>query len=435
MNYIAFKKFLTASGLSTRRFADLVGVGKTSIHRLAQPEHGGLTPTYVRSITPHVMRAARESLRTAGASEDEIHRILLDIFDEEFVPAPVRRAALTHDMLRFFGLERDPFAPPRDVSEVYLTDEMEQVLAALDDAIRFQGFMAVLAPVGAGKTVIKNLLMTSPRSQVPKVPSVRSANSDLGHETWGLGLTVLGPSFPDTSRITTAGIVSYILEHFGLKPRRSLVLAQRQLEDHLGQITEQGASVALCFDECHRLSDATLTALKNFYELGTGGFERYLGLVLFGQPRFLERLKLPRFREIAERLAIHELPALTAAESEGYLTHCLTNVLPSGPPANGPIPATGPKSKVQSPKSGPVLTSDNGPRALDPPPPTLDLRPWTLDKLFTPEALRLITARASTPLAIANLASAAMIEAYKKGERRVLARFVPDTAGPKTSRL
>ena len=55
--------------------------------------------------------------------------------------------------------------------------------------------------------------------------------------------------------------------------------------------------------------------------------------------------------------------------------------------------------------------------------------------LFHSDAVRLITARVSTPLGIANAAAAAMLEAYKKGERCVLARFVRDETVPRTSRI
>ncbi len=64
----------------------------------------------------------------------------------------------------------------------------------------------------------------------------------------------------------------------------------------------------------------------------------------------------------------------------------------------------------------------------------MDFGPGTLDGIFDPQALSLIAARASTPLAVANLASAAMIEAYRKGERRITGRFVRADTGPRTLR-
>jgi type II secretory pathway predicted ATPase ExeA len=476
MNYLSFKKFLASAGLSTRRFGDLCGIGKTTIHRLAQAHHAGLTPKYVKSITPTLQRACLDHLQKTGAPADAAHLILSDIFGEEFTPSIVTRAVLTPDMLRFFGLAHDPFAAPRNPNEVFFTPAMEQVKTALDDAVKFQGFMAVLAPVGAGKTVIKNL-MTSPRSKVrsprsesPSSPPyeggvaavsadgvVLSTNAQpsknsppmLGGVAEGRGglfqdQIILSPKFADPAKITAAGIVAYILEAFHLKPRRSLVLAQRQLEDHLAELD---TPVALCFDECHRLSDTTLSALKNFYELGTGGFQRYLGLVLFGQPQFAARIALPRFREIAERLAVFELPPFSAEDTAKFLDHCLTRALPARPstsglfPANGAFTLTGEgappfpcsKFEVQSSKSvcpDPLLEiSGSGPS-------TLNLEHGTLNpSVFTDDALRAISSRASTPLAVANLAAAALIEAYKKGERQVTARFVPDDRGPRANKV
>jgi type II secretory pathway predicted ATPase ExeA len=272
------------------------------------------------------------------------------------------------------------------------------------------------------------------------------------------------------SRLTAAGIVACVLEELGVKPRRALVLAQKQLEQHLAALAQNNITVALCFDECHHLNDTLLTALKNFYELGTGGFERYLGLILFGQPRFAARLELPRFREIAERLVCLGLPAFSARDIENYLAHCLQNAHLNTPengaaglPPEGAIPPLisdfgfgisdlvrgpsvsagleSPGSRVQNPGSEPGATAgcisphvskgellnvaDENPQSQIPNP-----------KLFTPEALTLILARASTPLGIANAAAAAMIEAYKKGERSVLARFVgTDKTGPRAHRV
>ena len=68
-------------------------------------------------------------------------------------------------------------------------------------------------------------------------------------------------------------------------------------------------------------------------------------------------------------------------------------------------------------------------------PGTWDIGLGTGIRIFDPDAIALILARASTPLGIANAASAAMIEAYKKGERCVLARFVGDDTGPKAMRV
>jgi type II secretory pathway predicted ATPase ExeA len=251
---------------------------------------------------------------------------------------------------------------------------------------------------------------------------------------------VLTPKFADTSRITAAGIVAYILESFHIKPRRSLVLAQKQLEEHLAELT---TPVALCFDECHRLSDTTLTALKNFYELGTGGFRRYLGLVLFGQPQFETRLRLPRFREIAERLAVHRLPPFSAEETENFLSHCLTRALPPRPSTSGLFPANGAFAPTRegAPSDFGISILDFGLECNDADVsqmrkhPVNSPNPVNSVNFFSPCAIRAISSRASAPLAIANLAAAGMIEAYRMGERQVLARFIPGDRGPRAIKV
>ena len=242
---------------------------------------------------------------------------------------------------------------------------------------------------------------------------------------------IISPRFVDISRLTAAGIVAYVLEELGVKPRRALVLAQKQLEQRLARLAQNNITVALCFDECHHLNDTLLTALKNFYELGTGGFERYLGLILFGQPQFAARLELPRFREIAERLACLELPPFTPEGAADYLEHCF-----SGPgsqvskvPNQASIVNTTTRSTANAAAGAQAsLPAVNARRSKV-------LGPGTLVRIFDPDAIALIAARASTPLGIANAASAAMLEAYKKGERCVLARFVRDETGPKATRV
>jgi type II secretory pathway predicted ATPase ExeA len=475
MNHLVFKKFLASNGLSTRRFGDLCGIGKSTVHRLAQPLHGGLTESYVRRITPAVMDACRRHLESAGAEAGTVHRHLTEIFGDDFKPMINRRVTLTPEVLEFFRLARDPFAVPRFPCELFTTPAIESVYTQLEQAVRCQEFVCLLAPVGAGKTMLKNRLIygLSPRSQVPKVPNEASAvntstrstanvttgaqaslpamnaqrSKDFGLWTLDLGPAswIISPKFADMSRVTAAGIVAYVLEELGVKPRRALVLAQKQLEQLLARLAENNISVALCFDECHHLNDTLLTALKNFYELGTGGFERYLGLILFGQPQFAARLRLPRFREIAERLACLELPAFPVETAENYLAHCLDNARQDtrqSPGSNVQCPMSeagsgpGPWTLDPGPSSNPESDSCTSPHVGKGESLNADIEnSANAANLFTPDAVRLIAARASTPLGIANAAAAAMLEAYKKGERAVLARFVRDENGPKAMRV
>lgn len=268
------------------------------------------------------------------------------------------RVELPVDTQLFFNLPLDPFTPaPRCEAEVFTTRHTDALLKRLEDTVAYQGFVAILGDIGSGKTLLKHRL-------------VERVERSQGR------MKILFPQFREMKKVSSAAIVNHILEAYNQKPRRSLVSADTQVTKLLASLNEQGIRLALCFDECHHLNDDTLTALKNFVELGSGGYTRYLGVILLGQNIFkTSRLQDPRFREIAERLTVLEMPAITKQAWE-YVSHRLTLA--------GCEPA----------------------------------------KLFEKKAVELLAAQASTPLALGNLCNAALIKAHSYQEPKVLAAFI-----------
>jgi type II secretory pathway predicted ATPase ExeA len=373
MNNLAFKQFLADHDLSIRQFANYCRgayVGKSTIFRLANPEYRHeVTPEYLIKIMPILIKGCQIFLEQQGTPADDIERILSTIFEEDYQPMISERFKLDTEHLDFFGLDRDPFAlesDPRSAAEVYTNPALDRIVRRIEDAVRFQGFVAVIGQVGAGKTILKNRVADRLKKQGKAY--------------------LLWPRFAEMGKLNAGGILHYVLEEFGQRGRARLPLAQRQLERHLEQLNESGRPVALCIDECHRLNDSALTALKNFYELGTGGYEKYLGLVLLGQPSFKRRLEQVEFREIAERIEVIEMPSL-AKNAADYLAH------------------------------------------------RLQLAGGSIGKLFDQQAVKAIASRAETPLAIGNLANKALISAYEKGEPRVLARFLEKDTEPKVTQI
>lgn len=368
MNYQKFQDFLFIYNISTRKFAENV-ISKSTVASLTKPNGGGLSASFIAEILPTAIEATANWLRRFGKSEAEINQTIFDIFEKEYFPMIINRQKLDEEVLDFFNLERDPFAlesDPRSADEVFTCRELERVTKRIEDAVNFEGFLAVLAPIGAGKTALKNRVAAS----LKKKGNVH----------------FIFPKFAEMGKLNSGSIIHYLLEYFGQKARHRLVMAQSQLEKHLEYLNGQGVKVTICFDECHRLNDATLTALKNFYELGTGGYERYLGMILFGQPTFKTRLEDVQFREIAERLEVVELPSLSKVAAE-YIAHRLY-----------------------------LVGAD-------------------INQLFEARAIAEIAKQATTPLAIGNLANKALIKAYKKGEKFVTIRYVEQPNEPKTRKL
>ncbi|MCW5959301.1 MAG: AAA family ATPase [Pyrinomonadaceae bacterium] len=372
MDFDAFDAFLKRHKLSSRRFADLAGqwsIGKTSVSRLrgANTDSAAVSQSFLRKVEPLLIQTITRFLQDTGHSAAEIRAELVKIFEE--IPDMIAtRTKLDYDVLDFFGLERDPFAlesDPRSAQEVFNTKPLDRLVRRIEDAVNYQGFLGILGEVGAGKTTLKNRIVDAHR---------RSGK-----------IHFLFPKFAEMRKVSAAAIVYFILEYFGQKPRQRLVSAQAQLERLLAELNERGERVCLGFDECHRLHDVTLTALKNFYELGTGGYDRFLGLVLFGQPQFEMRLITANFREIAERLEIVKMPPVGKVAAE-YIDH------------------------------------------------RLRLAGGSIDNLFEKRAVELIAAAASSPLAIGNMANKALVAAYEKGEPKVLARFIEIDKEPKTFR-
>lgn len=298
----------------------------------------------------------------------EIEKQLLDIFHEPICskeePVLTQRAMLSRAAQAHFGLRFDPFSvDPRNRSEVFTTKKLDRIVDKLEDAIRYQHFVGVIGEIGAGKSLLKRRVMQSCIDSKGK-------------------MELLWPEFMNMERVHSGSIASYILRKFGQRAPRDLVQRAGNLKEMLGSMANDGIRVALGFDECHRLDPRLLTALKNFWELGSGGYDRYLGLVLFGQPRFEMTLRNAEFREIAERLEIIYLPSLYDRQR--------------------------PRDSV----------------AWDYVVHRMRIAGGNAEKIFERPAIEKLAEYGPTPLALGNLANAAMLKAFELNEKKVTKALV-----------
>lgn len=347
---------LSARRLSKMCGGSAAGLSKSSVHRMLRGIAG---VSFAEKARPLIVQGVTQFLKDHRAGNFQIRAELKAIFEGELEPMTTPRRILPFEAQRYFGLRCDPFslnADPRNPEEAFTSKDLDRLAAQIEDAIRHQGFLCVIGEVGAGKSLLKARI-------------IESADKSKGK------LNLLWPKFAEMGRVTSGAIVNFVLESFNQQPKRRLVSAQRQLEELLENFSDQGKYVAIAFDEAHHLNDQTLSALKNFYELGVRGYEHYLGVVLFAQPRFFSRMEDYRFREIAERLEIVEMPELSKNAWE-YVSHRIR--LAGGDAA----------------------------------------------KIFEPEAVRRLAKRSPRPLALGNLCNAAMVDAWRAQEPKVLALFV-----------
>jgi type II secretory pathway predicted ATPase ExeA len=339
------------------------GMSKSTVARICR---GIAEPRFIEKVKPGVLDSLRTYLSNQRVSKAQIEEELRTIFvEEEMKEMITQRSALPLEVQRYFGLRRDPFTgDPRSATEVFTTPKLNDIASQIEDAINYQGFLAVIGEIGSGKSLLKRRTMETVKNSSGK-------------------LKLFWPEFFNQEKVHAGSIVSFILHSFDQSAPRDLVQRAGKLKNLLSDLSKEGVRVALGFDECHHLHDDLLTALKNFWELGSGGYDRFLGVVLFGQPQFEGRLREHRFREIVERIEIARVPGLGKSAWD-YVSHRIKT-------AGGDA-----------------------------------------DRLFDRGAVSAITRLAESaspgslccPLALGNLANALLIKTHKLGEKKALADFV-----------
>lgn len=349
------ESFRQRYGLSLSDIAGLCTSGgqfisKSSVSRLCR---GDAEPRFIEKIRPAMLSSIRTFLlESKKLPLAEVENELRTIFCQQEIQAvKTQYSELSIDARRYFGLKRDPFDPkdPRTKQEEFTSRDLDKIASELEDSLRYQGFTAVLGDIGSGKSMMKRRMC-----ETVKASSGR--------------LRVFWPKFYNMDKVHSGSIVYFLLHEFGQRAPQDLLSRARALETILAKLSEEGTSVAIGFDECHRLHKNCIVALKNFWELGTGGYDRYLSIVLFGQNSF--EFTLSEHREIQERLKIIKMPGMAKTGAD-YIKHRLRI---AGAPA---------------------------------------------EKLFEPSAVSELLKLADTPLALGNVCNAALAKAFELNEKKV----------------
>ncbi len=324
---------------------------RSTLHRMV---HGKISLDLQRKLHPPTARCLSKFLVSRGLAKSEIDAELLAVFTEgEYQPMISQRLELSSALQRHFGLTADPFShPPQSRDEVFISAPLQEVIDRVLDAIKYQGFVAVTGEIGSGKSTLRALVEDHAATQ----PNLR----------------IVWPEFFDMRNVTPMQIAESILAAFDVSPiPGTSVKRGRAVKELLSRLYQDGTRVAIAFDECHRLNDSALSSLKNFLEMSSGGFQRYLGVLLFGQPVFEARLRDTAFREIFERIVPVKMPDFRDS-ARGYLAH------------------------------------------------RLQLVGGDIDTLFDDQALDLICSQSSTPLALGNITNEAFVVSHGFGNTTVI---------------
>lgn len=216
---------------------------------------------------------------------------------------------INQEALKHFKIFRNPFIDDiQKDQDIYMSEEHRYIEAAMLDAARHGGFLAVIGEVGSGKSVMRRKV----------VEQLRKDGDTL----------VIFPQIIDKTRLNASSICDAIVMDVSDKaPRMKLEQKTRQVQNLLLERSKQGFRSVLIVEEAHDLHTSTLKHLKRFYEL-EDGYRKLLGIILIGQVElkslFNESTHV-EMREVIRRIQVAEIKGLNGHIAE-YLTLKLKRV-------------------------------------------------------------------------------------------------------------
>ncbi len=201
---------------------------------------------------------------------------------------------ISQEAMKSFRLFRNPFIDDiQKDGDIYMSDEHRYIEAAMLDAARHGGFLAIIGEVGSGKSVMRR-----------KVIEQLKRDGDM---------LVIYPQTIDKTRLTAGSICDAIVYDISSeKAKVKLEDKSRQVQRLLLDRAKSGYRACLIIEEAHDLSVQTLKFLKRFYEL-EDGYRKLLGIVLIGQTELKEMFDEAQhvdMREVIRRVQVAEIQGL-----------------------------------------------------------------------------------------------------------------------------
>lgn len=201
----------------------------------------------------------------------------------------------------YFGLKSLPFQITPDARFYFSSRAHQRALATMTYGLsKNEGFVVVTGEVGAGKTTLIEVLLSSGRLN-------RATTAKI-----------------NTTQLEPASLLAYIELAFGFETTGgSKAESLRNLGTFFARAAKSGENALLIVDEAQNLSTEALEELRmlsNFQAEARGVFQ----MLLVGQPQFNERLKSRECEQIRQRVvASYHLRPLTRDDVRQYVEHRL----------------------------------------------------------------------------------------------------------------
>jgi len=202
--------------------------------------------------------------------------------------------------LDFYQMRQQPFGVTPDPAYLYPSSTHRDALTSLSTGIKEgRGFVALIASPGMGKTTLLYQLLEELHDSARTV-------------------------FLFQTQCDSRELFQYLLSELRIDAQGlDLVAMHGKLNEVLFAEMIAGRRFVLVVDEAQNLSDAVLETVRMLSNYETS-HTKLLQIVLAGQPQLGEKLALPQFAQLRQRIAVRcRLQPFSAEETARYIDHRL----------------------------------------------------------------------------------------------------------------
>ena len=221
-------------------------------------------------------------------------------------PMILKKQTLGMKARQAFNMVRNPFMPPREAEDVYLSPEIRYVRDTMFDVATNGGFLAVVGESGSGKSTLREELVDLINAENGKTIIVEPYVLTMAEKE--------SNGKPMLARHITEAVMSAVApgESIPSSPEKQ----SQKLHRLLRSAYAAGTHYCVIIEEAHDLNRHTLKSLKRFLELKEGRHP-LLSIILIGQTELGEKLNPadPWMREVVQRCdVLHIAPIEDVAD-------------------------------------------------------------------------------------------------------------------------
>jgi len=253
------------------------------------------------------------------------------------------------ELMRHFGLTRDPFAAPCGPAELWPGAALAQAEDLLRHAVAQREIVAILGDIGTGKTTLAfsaaARLSRGANNTAGRLPrgadgaaerSSRGANNAAGRSSRGANNAAAGrlgtrarlvPIAGDTPALRIAHVIETCLRELGVQALpHGETARRRRLNGCWRELRAAGETALLMLDEAHRLSGELLKGLKELHEQSRWVMEAATFAVVLTGHRQLVTAYEAAAPDVLQRLEAHNIlrvGRLLPVQAKAYVLHRL----------------------------------------------------------------------------------------------------------------